>query len=184
MAQYYYLIASFPMISFESDPPYTIEEFQETSLQWLTGKDRKVFQDLISDEYSYGSDDVLDKWVSWDTALRNEISRIRSQKKGMDQESFVRTETGGWTLTDAVKEVFAQGNPYEAEEMEERIRWGFLSELEAPFYFQFDRVLVYYLKLLLLIRKSKFTKERGGQRFDGTYRTMAEPFTQTRAGEQ
>jgi len=171
------------MLTPDGEPPLSKEDFVQTCVPWLTRDDLAVFTGVMTNTYAVGSHVVLDSWNGWDTALRNELSRIRAQRKGIEQDAYVRPESGGWILSDVAKEIVQQENPLEAERTLTRLQWEFLSELEAPFYFEFERILIFYLKLALLIRKSQFTKERGGQRFEATYRTMAAPFTETSTGE-
>ena len=63
-------------------------------------------------------------------------------------------------------------DPLEAEKILDRMRWAKLDELEAGRQFDFDRVCIFKLKLLILAKYSGRTPDAGGAALDAILKRL------------
>ncbi|HPN72660.1 MAG TPA: DUF2764 family protein [Candidatus Omnitrophota bacterium] len=156
-AQHYYLVASLPSLSFREEPPITEEKFLEECGKWLSEKEMR--------DLSISKEDGAEKeslpavgaaWREFDDSLRKDLAEARRARKD-------RTELkpSFWAAR-----VMEQANPLEMELFFEKIRWDFLSSLEGGHFFDIGKLIVYYQKLDILERLSKFDKDNGEMYFN------------------
>ena len=107
--------------------------------------------------------------MEWERCLRNELVKLRAQKKGIDVHSHFRGEESYRGLEDTAREAFQAESPLAAEEILARARWRFIEEIETGHHFDLDRLITYYLKLQLLERKNGMTPDTGKAKFEETY---------------
>lgn len=159
-----YLISSLPMLHFGMKAPISFERFTELCRQLLSGEDSRVIEDCKKE----GILEVrllhpaLDKWRTFETALRNELVRIRASRKKIEPTRYLRQD--GFTPTYISHTALnAVRNPsvLESERILDLERWHFLDELENGHYFDTDFLIVYALKLLML---EKWDKIRSADR--------------------
>ena len=70
------------------------------------------------------------------------------------------------------REAAAQESPLAAEELLNRARWSFLDDLEVGCFFTIEKLIIYYLRLQILERKSLFNKEAGTERYKSIYQSI------------
>jgi hypothetical protein len=75
-------------------------------------------------------------------------------------------ETG---LQNIARDACTAATPLEAEIMLDRARWEYLENLEAGHYFDLGKLIIYYLQLQLLQRRSRLIKEKGQAAFAEIY---------------
>src|SRR5512137_888693 len=94
MADFYpYLVASLPMLHFEMKPPFSFEGFLDICCPLIPEKDCQVLRTLPQpDQYSKQGTrpPVLQRWIEFDIALRNELVKIRAIKKHLDPSVYLR----------------------------------------------------------------------------------------------
>lgn len=183
MSEYYYTIASLPMLMLNQDPPISIEYFLETCRYTINEKDLEVVENasLISD--GRDSNKCISKWYAWDRALRNELVKMRAQKTGIDAAKYLHqddTETG---VFDAAREAFNASNPAAGEDILNSARWRYLDELESGHNFDLDKLIVYYLKLQLLHRKKVMNLDNGRGKYQEIYGKISDKIHQSYDGE-
>ncbi len=168
MSNYYYTVASLPMLFYDGDLPMTPEAFLKTCESNLTEDDcstvrRASLDPLRPAQHTCPS---LDRWDRWETGLRNELVRLRASKRGIDPESMLR-KGGADTpeLAQIARDAHGQASPLEAEDALNRARWSFLDGLETGHYFDIEKLVIYYLKFQILQRKSRFDIEQGTEKF-------------------
>ena len=94
---------------------------------------------------------ILGEWKDFDGELRGELARVRAAKKGGE-------EYGGSIAT---KSILEQETPLLMEKEFEKIRWGFIDDREKSYFFDTNRVILYYLQLQILERLATFDKDKG-----------------------
>ncbi len=171
MTQYYYLVASLPMLFLDGAPPFSSATWLESCREQLAAPDhallaRVSFAALDHDDADPG---VWRAYASWETALRNELARQRAQRLGVSAEPFLRPAPFFAGLPAVVKEVLTAGTPKAVEIALDRQRWSRLEELEAGTQFDLGRLVVYRLKLLLLERKDRWRGQPGREAFVQEY---------------
>jgi hypothetical protein len=159
MSGYYpYLISTLPMLNFGMRPPFSGDKFLEICRQFIPEADIEAIKKaVISGEYiTTDIHPTLKKWQEFDTNLRNELVKIRCLHKHIAPEKYLRAD--GYVEAHIIHlATAAHRTPdiLEAEKLLDQGRWYFLDALSLGHYFDFDFLLVYALKLLILERWDK-----------------------------
>ncbi len=183
MADYYYTVASLPMLSSNQQPSITIDYFLETCRYTLSEKD---FNTLIKADIVPGGEKVngvLEKWQNWERSLRNELVKMRSQKTGIDSEKYLREGDTATGVFDAAREAFGSANPKIGEDILDNARWRFLDELEFGHNFDLTKLIIYYLKLQIAERKKNMNDEAGSVKYKEIYDSITDKIHQSYDGE-
>jgi len=157
MADFYpYLIPSLPVLQFGTKPPISYEQFLDMCHRRIPEPDYALLSSLPqAPEYpSYEKGQkTIRKWVDFDTALRNELVKIRAQKIHRDPSTSLRGSGFGDPFL-ATSTAAAMGNPslLEAELALDEERWNALEHLATGHYFDVDLLITYAYKLLIIIR--------------------------------
>ncbi len=171
MTQYYYLVASLPMLLVDGPPPLGSPAWLERCREQVSAADYALLCRISFDDLGVrpGDPDVWRNYSSWETALRDELVVQRAQRLGRDPAPFLRPAPFYIGLPAIVKEALAAGTPKAVEIALARRRWSFLDELETGTQFDMGHLVVYRLKLLLLERKNRFRAEAGREAFSQEY---------------
>jgi len=171
LSQYYYLVSTLPLLSYDSDHTLSTEYFLEQGEKWLTAGDYLILKNACISEFdSYKPGcALLDKWQVWEVNLRNELVKLRAQKKGLEGDAYLVTVLEVLGTAEIAREAAAQESPLAAEELLNRARWSFLDDLEVGRFFTIEKLIIYYLRLQILERKSLFNKEAGSKRYKSIY---------------
>jgi len=171
LTQYYYLVASLPLLRFDEAAPVSSGEWLETCREQAASADYELLARISFADLSVrrGDPALWREFASWETALRNELAVQRAQRLGRDPGPFLRPAPFQAGLTALAREALAAGSPREVEAALDRRRWYLLDELEAGTGFDLGRLIVYHLKLLLLERMNRFRPGTGGEAFAREY---------------
>lgn len=157
MAEFYtYLIASLPMLHFGMKPPFSFERFLEVCRQFIPEKDLQLLSTLPQPEqYSEKGKrhQIIQKWIEFDVALRNELVKLRATRKHIDPATYLRPDGyRGSSLAPAVMAVNLSPSILDAEKTLDETRWKALEELATGHYFDLDLLITYAYKLMILQR--------------------------------
>lgn len=171
MPQYYYLVASLPMLRPDDPPPLASPAFLERCREQAAAEDHALLARISLDapEILPGDPAAWREYASWETALRDELAVQRGQRLGLDPEPFLRPAPFVAGLTAVSREVLGAGTPREVEAALDRRRWSRLDEIETGTQFGLGRLIAYRLKLLLLERRQRFQPEPGRQAFQSEF---------------
>lgn len=158
-AYYAYLISSLPMLTFGSKPPFSFEDFIRKCRTLIPDEEVEVIRGISSQDVfllKETSSEVLNKWRDFDIALRNELIRVRAARKKVDPLKYLRHDEYFEPQIVHIASVSLR-NPsiLEAEKALDLERWRLLEEQSFGRYFDFDVLLIYALKLLILERWMK-----------------------------
>ena len=192
MAFYYFLTAQLPYLTYGQTVPITLSRFRELCRENLTAEDLALLElctldpdpvkaDLPPEErgLTYGekppetSSPFINKWRSWERALRLHLARLRGQQIKLDAgladppDMFVDAQA-------AAKAAFATDSPLEAELYLDKARWDAIEEFQGTAYFHRDNIFAYLLKLLLLERRASFKTEEGFMEYQSLYASIME----------
>lgn len=180
MKQYYNIAASLPFLSYDFDVYPTRQEFLERSLPWLDDDDSSVLEQLTAetDDFMLPTAviaDVLPEYQEFELLLRRRLAESRAAVR--QQELDEHANGFDFSIYDsdvaqAVTEWSNQHNPLEAERQLDRARWRKLDELQVGHYFDVRFLCIYAVKLLLLERNARFTREQGTENFNSAYSTI------------
>jgi len=178
LRQYYFTVASLPMLRYNETPGITLDEFSGLCAQWLQHRDLQLV--LNAGLNDLGAKDpsspVLESWQRWETSLRNELVKLRAQKKGMDPQRYLRSYLFMTRMPETVQEAAGMSNPLDSEMHLNRIRWNYLEELEVGHHFDPEKLVIYSLKLQLLERQRAMERRQGEERFHQIYSQIEETF--------
>lgn len=150
---YVYLISSLPMLHFGIKPPFTFTRFLEACQDKIPESDADIIKSLTGGYASELSCPALKRWRNFDTALRNELVKIRASRKHVDYLKYIR---GDEYIEPYIAHIAMSAHRthsiLEAERLLDRERWLILDELAAGHYFDLDFLIAYALKLLILER--------------------------------
>jgi len=184
LTQYYYLVASLPLLLFADPPPFSSRAWLDLCREQVAESDHALLSRISFDALlpRPGDHALWQAYSSWETALRNELAVQRARKLGFGPDPFLREAPFYVGLPAMVKEALGAGTPKAVESALDRRRWSCLEELETGTQFGLGRLIVYRLKLLLLERKDRFRPEVGIRAFTEEYaRVMANAAAWTRA---
>ncbi len=157
MADFYpYVIASLPMLHFGMKPPFSFERFLEVWCPLIPEKDFQLLRTLPQPEHYFEKGKrhrIIQKWIEFDVALRNELVRIRATKKHIEPATYLRPDSySGSSLTPAIMAATVNTSVLDAEKILDETRWKALEELATGHYFDLDFLITYAYKLLILQR--------------------------------
>jgi hypothetical protein len=157
MADFYpYLIASLPMLHFGMKPPFSFERFLEVCSPLIPEKDFQLVRTLPQPEQYFEKGkryQIIQKWIEFDVALRNELVKIRATKKHIEPATYLRTDGySGSSLAPAIMAANINTSVLDAEKTLDETRWKALEELATGHYFDLDFLITYAYKLLILQR--------------------------------
>lgn len=158
-AYYAYLVSSLPMLTFGIKPPFSFEVFIEKCKSLIPDGEREVIR-KISAQGAFSLQDegseVLKKWKYFDINLRNELVKVRAARKKVDLLKYLRhDECSEPQIVHIASLALRNPSIFEAEKALDLERWRLLDELSYGRYFDFDTLIIYALKLLILERWAK-----------------------------
>lgn len=161
MPNYYtYILSSLPLLSFTAKSAINSQKFLASCAGLLTNRELALLGAIVEDkalpEAGY---EILRRWVDFDTALRNELVKLRAGRKRKDPHKYTRDNLY-WSVGIIHVAMAAYKNPstQEAEKALDLERWRFLDELNFGHYFDFESLLIYALKIKILERWEKINR--------------------------
>ena len=140
MSQYYFLVASLPMLQYDLPPGISSEGFGALCAEHLSPGDLATLPSASLRVWeTEPSHPLLVRWYRWEISLRNELVRLRAQARGLEAEGYLiempllRQENAGADVVmceNLAREAFGQSDAGAAEELMNRGRWQFLEGLE------------------------------------------------------
>jgi len=174
---YYYLVASLPMLAYDAERFWTVEEFLELCWRHLSPRDRGIVEAASLHDLHPASSTcaTLERWRSWEVSLRNELAALRAKRRGVDASRHRVESPEVLEAQSVARSAFAQDSPLAAEEVLDRARWTRLDDLETGHHFDVDKVVIYHLRLQLLRRRSLLEPARGAERFAASFGAITKP---------
>lgn len=154
--KYYYLVASLPFLRFGEAPPLPKRRFLTECEKWLTAKDLEtLYLADFTREQTPGGEGVLKEWKKFDLELKQKLADVRKAR-----------QTGETYKTpELLKDVMEQKTPLLMEEEIAKIRWDFLEEKSARYFFDTNAVILYFLRMQIMERLARFNKDEGEKIF-------------------
>jgi len=154
MANYYaYFVSSLPGLRFGSKPPFPLNRLIDMAAGLLSDGDTEILKTISDgDTFSWKTTrPIIRKWQAFETALRNELVRIRAARMRVDPLKYMRHENEtDIAINHMAINAYRAPNILESERMLDEARWRVLDELVSGHYFDLDVVLAYALKLSIL----------------------------------
>lgn len=152
---YPYFLPSLASLQFAGKAPFSYERFLSLAEGLLPQADTALLAALpgvMAGTYT-GTDPVVLTWQGFDTALRNELAKIRAARKHREASEFLR---GGEKLDSSAAQLALHAwrapNILEGERILDRARWEFLDECVRGHFFDRDMLFTYGMQLLISLR--------------------------------
>jgi hypothetical protein len=143
------------MLHFGAKPPFGIARFLELCKDQIPDRDFATIE-LCLAETLWEKETVqatLSQWQSFETALRNELSKVRASRKKVEPTRFLR---GDGESEPAIFHIAMNSHrilsTIDSERFLDQARWQRLEELRFGHYFDLDALIVYALQLKILWR--------------------------------
>lgn len=159
----YYLIASFPHLSYPDLPPITIDTFLSACKVNLSPSHMKKLESIREGEFDKKVLElsVVRLWQEWDSAARSELARLRAEKLGRPVVSIDYYDGRMSSALEAARDAFRASSPLVADDALESARWDYLDSLEFGRYFNLESLVLYLLKLKVLERRAGLMSDLG-----------------------
>ena len=187
MSQYYFLVASLPLLTYENKDAIEPFEFLDVLADHLPQDERELVSAATIDaplDTTRTGQTTLDRWRDFERGLRNALVGLRAPGKSVEASRHIRLDEAGHANTEpseiaeGSREAFAHESPLSGEDQLNRVRWQFLDDLEVGHFFDLDRIVIYYLRLQLLARRRLFTRANGEERFERINETIMNEYYQ------
>jgi hypothetical protein len=143
------------MLQWGGKPAFSFARFVEMCQGLIPDEDMAQVKRCADDAYlqkAHGQR-TLAQWAAFETALRNELVKIRAGRKKMDGQKYLRPDgAGDAAIYHAAMNSHRIPSLIESEKFLDRERWQRLDELALGHYFDCDALIVYALKLRILLR--------------------------------
>lgn len=187
MSQYYFLVASLPLLSYENRDATEPSEFLEVLADHLPQDELDLVSSATIDaplDATRCGQPTVDRWREFERGLRNALVELRAPAKSVEAARYRRVDEAGHANTEPAeiaegsREAMAHESPLSGEDQLNRVRWHFLDDLEVGHFFDLDRIVIYYLRLQLLARRRLFTRANGEERFARINETIMNEYYQ------
>ncbi|HJO94284.1 MAG TPA: hypothetical protein QF753_12860 [Victivallales bacterium] len=171
MAALYYLVSSLPLLTLGEKPPFSSDKYIEMCKTFLTEKQMEdlLSLNLIPNHTDSADSEVINRWYDWETCLRNSVAKIRSSVFNKDFSSFLKYENDYFSEIDkGVQEAYSADNPLEKEDAIDKLRWTSLDNIEAKHQFDFGKLCIYKIRLMLCEKRMKRSESKGKENLDNT----------------
>lgn len=181
MSQYYYLISSLPTLRIDLTQFPELESFVDACKAWLDPEDLSVLENtrLEPSEPGLPGNTIIQRWQEFEYALRNELVRLRAARLHSSGDEYLRRDAQGQEyrlygyVADSLRSAFAEESPDKADLALDRQRWSKTDEFALGHYFDLEALQVYYLRLQILHRRARFTRELGEEQFNSQHRKLS-----------
>lgn len=176
MANYYYLMAQLPSISFGSKPPFKYEEFEQLAFRYVNKKDGELLKSLSLEPIRNGkktSSSLLNKWNEFECAVRLALRELRANKLKWENVDISYEEhskvISSYYAQSIASQAFSMEDPLQAELFLDKKRFEFLDSIKSSDSFSSDALFSYAIMLLLIIREESFSREIGIEEYKKLY---------------
>lgn len=173
---YYYLVASLPMLHFGMKPPISFSDFLEACASELNQEDIGILSNLSIEPSNLWEQDshnfLLKEWQRFNNRLANELVRTRAVKRGKDPSKYLRGKEGiDPFIAPLAHWAVNQDSPVEAETYLDSIKWEKIEELKKGHYFDMEYLIAYGLQLRILERWQRINSDKGSETLKGLITT-------------
>ena len=149
-------MSSLPALQFDDRPALSYGRFVEACRGFVDDEVVRTLE-MIGSGGIYGGkaeNPVLRRWLDFEVPLRDELVKIRSSRKHVDPEKYIRgSGQADMSVSRIAMNAHRSRSILESEGLLDRARWDKLDELEDGHYLDLDNVIVYALKLLISVKR-------------------------------
>ena len=167
-ADLFYFMASLPALRLEGQASITCPRFLQQCRDLLDEKiaDRleKIF---LTPDNTEPVDETVAQWYAFEAYLRNTLAELRRVRLKLPPEDTGRKSREQlYSYRKRIEDAMALTSPLARENTLDALRFAFLEELEVGHYFDLPKLELYFLKLLILDKRSSRKLPEGRSTFD------------------
>ena len=117
MPGYYYFAASLPILSKDTDLPFSSTEFISLCSSQISWKDLAIIKEAHFDGSGNSEHSVIELWNKFIAALHVDLAAARAEKMGIDSDEYMVPFRQVPGTAEMVKRVMHSSNPLEAENL-------------------------------------------------------------------
>ena len=166
---YYYFVASLPLLFFDSKSSMSLEKFLEDCRRFLSEKDFLLLAALFDEEENFFSahNKFSCDWLEFNRICCNEMVCFRAERDKKDPVAYLRGERKiEPVIISLIQQAAKLDNLLEAEKIFDEAKWKYLDEVTLGHYFDLEYVLAYGLKLRILNRYQEIYSDKGKEIFE------------------
>ncbi|WKC77680.1 hypothetical protein QIA31_00990 [Borreliella turdi] len=163
---YYYVLSSLPFIDLKSLKNYSVSDFLNNVEISLSKKDFNFLKDLLEFKVDRGKSRVVDLFLDFEDTIRYTLAVLRAEKLGLPRDFYLESAYFSSYYLNVLRNICLKENSFEIELSFDLLKWQFLNDLEVGYEFDFEKVIIYFLKLRLFLKHNSFKEELGIQNFD------------------
>ena len=184
-SNFFFLLSSLPRLAAGEKPLFDYDGFLARCEGHLTTDEAEVLRRLsLSPDQPAGQSAVLDAWLDWERDMRNGMADYRSRRMQRQPGEWNReTRTVHPFDRRHLDELMAAGSGREREEALAAFRLQALETLAGGHVFDFEALVAYALRLLILLRLQAMSPEPGAEKFRELALRTKEQAWQMRAAE-
>lgn len=173
MANYYYLIASLPMLRKDQSEYMAYEDFLSLCRDHLSKSDYDVLSNatLTGDEVK--GNGFIKGFSHYRSMVEKELAAQRSARLKISDSRYINTGDKETRISETIHRAVTDDNPLEAEKIILSLYWDYLeSHAGLNHIFDLTFLLSYALRLQILSRISSFTREKGNAEFSRLFSNL------------
>ncbi|QUG73342.1 DUF2764 family protein [Borreliella afzelii] len=163
---YYYVLSSLPYLDLKSLKDYSVSYFLNNVEISLSKKDFNFLKSLLEFKVDKGKSRVVDLFLDFEDTIRYTLAALRAEKLGLSKDFYLESVYFSSYYLSILRNICLKENFFEIELGVDLLKWQFLTDLEVGHEFDFEKVIIYFLKLKLFLRHSLFKEKLGIQNFD------------------
>jgi len=163
LASYYYLVASLPMLRYDSPSPITVDAFLSDCKSTMGEHDYQLVTCALQGKAA--GNRFLMRYQKFCAMVKSELSEQRAHKLNLPGETYKNNGEKSYVVTDAVRAALSNANVLDAEISLIVLQWKYLDEMAEGHVFDIEGLLAYALKLGIITRKNLFSQEQGNIEF-------------------
>lgn len=185
MGQFYYTVASLPLLQYEEPVDLKHSDYLEDCRKWLKPAEWDILRSsLINPETEKEFPGIAEQYRRWEISLRNELVVLRSGALGLEADDYT---VSGEHFSDTVAlaaAAFKEESPLAAENALNKGRWEYIESLKVGHFFDLEFLVLFSLQLQILERKRCFNEETGYARYQEIYKNILSGIDDVAVGEQ
>jgi len=173
MANYYYLIASLPMLRKDQSEYISHEDFLALCKEQVSASDYAVLSQatLTGDEVKGNL--FIKGFSHYRSLVQKELAAQRSARLKLNDPRYINNGEKESKITEVIHKAVSSDNPLEGEKLILSLYWDYLeSHVGLGHVFDLTFLLSYALRLQILSRISSFTREKGNAEFSRLFSNL------------
>jgi len=160
------------MLTLDESPLIDSLKFLDSCSDFISPEDFEILTNLSISPDDLTTDSPIPEWSIWETLLRNRLVTKRG-KSGSGADKYLHEEMDSFSeIEKGVQEAYLKSDPLEREDYLDQMRWTKLEDLEVGHDFDFKKLCIYKMKLMLCEKRLGRNREKGSRNYDDIVETI------------